>query len=221
MTDELEHHGILGMKWGIRRYQNPDGSLTDAGKERLANKVAKQLVNDKWSWGKDLQNTESFQMITSLMTADQVKAIKTSRDNLDNMLLANKYDGNKMDQEAYSLLEKDKNRYFSQAKEIFAKREGYSASDADVFQDAFDLAYNDVLKKHPDIKKKDEAISKAVHDHMDLLEKIINNSLIGNYGQMKIDPKKSYSNKIQDAINNVVYSLDKNPQLVEKVINGR
>lgn len=32
--DYLEHHGIPGMHWGIRRYQNKDGSLTSAGKIR-------------------------------------------------------------------------------------------------------------------------------------------------------------------------------------------
>ena len=31
---ELYHHGILGMHWGIRRYQNKDGSLTPAGRKR-------------------------------------------------------------------------------------------------------------------------------------------------------------------------------------------
>lgn len=33
-TNELYHHGILGQKWGVRRYQNEDGSLTEAGKKR-------------------------------------------------------------------------------------------------------------------------------------------------------------------------------------------
>lgn len=30
----LTHYGIKGMKWGVRRYQNKDGSLTAAGKKR-------------------------------------------------------------------------------------------------------------------------------------------------------------------------------------------
>ena len=34
-TDSLMHHGIKGMHWGVRRYQNEDGSLTSAGKARL------------------------------------------------------------------------------------------------------------------------------------------------------------------------------------------
>ena len=43
------HHGILGMKWGIRRYQNKDGSLTAAGKKRY---YFDEMNYEKgWSWG--------------------------------------------------------------------------------------------------------------------------------------------------------------------------
>ena len=37
VSDELYHHGIKGQKWGIRRYQNEDGTLTAEGRKRYGN----------------------------------------------------------------------------------------------------------------------------------------------------------------------------------------
>lgn len=44
-SNELYHHGTKGMKWGVRRYQNTDGSLTNAGKSRYARDAREKEFN--------------------------------------------------------------------------------------------------------------------------------------------------------------------------------
>lgn len=43
---DIRHHGILGMRWGVRRYQNRDGTLTEEGKLRYAEADADTMLAD-------------------------------------------------------------------------------------------------------------------------------------------------------------------------------
>lgn len=73
---ELYHWGIKNQKWGIRRYQNPDGSLTEEGKIRYGGKSYDKLKqNQKDRYYADLTKARVAVYDTASKTASGVKSI--------------------------------------------------------------------------------------------------------------------------------------------------
>lgn len=56
-SDEFYHHGIKGMRWGVRRFQNADGSLTNAGRKRYLNDPSVQKSRSEFDSAKAKQKT--------------------------------------------------------------------------------------------------------------------------------------------------------------------
>ena len=134
--DELYHHGIKGQKWGVRRFQNSDGSLTNAGKSR---------------YGRGKEISKEHQRIEE---KERIRLYKTDKEYNkaynEAMRIAEKYgldqdDGGGGDYTRWSEkeLERAGQRYWNYS-------EDYSARAEILDQKAAEYAKKEILKKYGD-----------------------------------------------------------------------
>ena len=112
-TDQqyLEHHGILGMKWGVRRYQNPDGSLTEAGKKKYGS--VNYDVHGKLKTHKDFVNANKYARADYLQRKAKIKEDRKAGKITFGQGISKRIENNKN----YSLA-LDKNRIDAGGKEV-------------------------------------------------------------------------------------------------------
>lgn len=130
MEYNLKHSGIKGMKWGVRRYQNKDGSLTPAGKKRydrdIAENNAKKKDNrividgpDANRWVReDIKRTKGVVDSSRDMTREleNVNRSIKSKNNKQKMDLSNMSDKEMRDKINRAMLEKQYNDMFAPQK---------------------------------------------------------------------------------------------------------
>lgn len=86
MDNHLEHHGIIGMKWGVRRYQNKDGTLTNSGKKRYSadGELARDAASGKKTESsskrvQDMSDEELRSRLNRINMEDQYQAAMAKR----------------------------------------------------------------------------------------------------------------------------------------------
>lgn len=66
------HHGVKGQKWGVRRYQNQDGSLTELGKKRQAKQEKKeQIKKEKQEWKERKKSYKDMKIFDTVATIEE------------------------------------------------------------------------------------------------------------------------------------------------------
>lgn len=199
----LSYHGILGMKWGVRRYQNKDGSLTAAGMRRYHSQLQADISNaDKQAKKYKYKLSISSQVKTS--DKDYVEV----RDSLakTGQKIVDKYNSieKSAKKEANEAMKdpKFKNEVEKQLRDLF----GNGVDDKEYFDMTRDFIIVELLdngkytpKTNSDMKK----LRSEIDGFIDNCEKEVKR-LTSDYGNERVSKIKNMSTTYEDVVNEML-----------------
>lgn len=179
MNNELYHHGILGQKWGIRRFQNPDGSLTEEGQKRYRRKLANAYER------RDIKGINKS--VKSMVPDDAYSNLIRLKREYKNALNAapGKEFLDYVDDEAFRRSEGNISKYipkwFNEEEQIM---------DDIVWSEIFHNIRAEIWNEHPKEKSAEDYAEKKIDEYVSECKHIADN-LIGQYGTYKV--KNAYT----------------------------
>lgn len=184
----LAHHGTKGMKWGVRKYQNPDGSLTPEGRKRYG--VGPERANQKYSKPR-LYGMEAKYQVKKAGGAVKATAKDLSKQHRESVRAAKARRAKAKVERAERKAERQKEKEEALARKIAARESKKRLSD---LKAEFDEArMNDARKKVEALLDKQDRIREK--EFLKEQERQLKASMKSIKNQAKRDAKEKYSRK--------------------------
>ena len=202
-SDELIHYGIKGMKWGVRRYQNKDGSLTEAGKKRLY-KQTKRIYERGGS-----EYEKHISMEYNKLIRGMHKSLKDSRVAYEKAdYLSKDFQNDSSTKRKY--LKKAYERYFKKYDlldgddNIRKAAETEASTGEDIFESFRDSAFRLYIKdKGVDPNAYQKKVCNAYDNYIQECKRYVNAQL-GEMGSMSVEDCGYYQEKYNHAVANAL-----------------